>query len=343
MKVSEICNEDLCVITVDRGTIDDHLPNNVLNALKRCKQQFMDSVYNPGEVDHMQRKKSRDRHKEEVARRQTDQKTGFVFPDLRNSLTASVTAADIGIPQISVTMEGEGAEGGDMEGRGGVKEGRGNGVTERRGGAVMEEQVAALVGRGGTRFEAREGNTDASPLATIPEERSRSPSPTFPPTVVVQAEVCPDADPRNRTNYHSDLEMRGTQQYATDINTKYQEVALKLQQGVDVENSHSVQPLNIPLHEPTASPAHPTIQRREKEAEGGGGVAEEGGGEKREKQKKRPHLKLKLERHVAVDLEEVIEGVGDICENTSTNKMEELHGSKVRLHVAEQVHSETTL
>jgi len=44
MKVSEICNEDLCVITVDRGTIDDHLPNNVLNALKRCKQQFMDAV-----------------------------------------------------------------------------------------------------------------------------------------------------------------------------------------------------------------------------------------------------------------------------------------------------------
>lgn len=335
MKVSEICNEDLCVITVDRGTIDDHLPNNVLNALKRCKQQFMDSVYNPGEVDHMRRKKSRGRHKEEVARRQTDQKTGFVFPDLRNSLTASVTAADIGIPQISVTMEGEGGEGSNMERRGGVKEGRGSGVTERRGGAVTEEQVAALVGRGGTRFEAREGNTDASPLATIPEERSRSPSPTLPPTVVVQAEVCPDADPRNRTNYHSDLEMRGTQQYATDITIKNQEVALKLQQGVDVENSPTVQALNIPLHEPTASPAGPTIQRREKEADGGVG------GEKGGKQKKRPHLKLKLERHVAVDLEEVIEVVGDGHENTK--EKEELHGSKIRLHVAEEVHSETTL
>ena len=266
MTVSEICNEDLCVITVDRGTIDDHLPNNVLNALKRCKQQFMDSVYNPGEVDHLRRKKSRDRHKEEEAKKRTDQKTGFVFPDLRNSLTASLKPEEIGIPQISVTMEGEAGEGRG----GGVTVGRGGGVTAGRGG-VTEEQVAALVGRNGTRLEAGE------PLATIPEERSRSPSPTSLPTcsVVVQAEVCPDVDAGNRTNCQ-DLGAEG-----------------------------------------------------------------EGGGGKGGKHKKRPHLKLKLERHVAVDREEMVEGEGDGRDRGTEE--EELHGSKIRLHVAEQVHSETTL
>ena len=59
------------------------------------------------------------------------------------------------------------------------------------------------------------------------------------------------------------------------------------------------------------------------------------------KRDERPHLKLKLERYVAVDLEEMVEGEGD--GRYHGTKEEELHGSKIRLHVAEQVHSETTL
>ena len=31
--------EDLAVIIVDRGMMDDHLPNNVLAALKRCQSE----------------------------------------------------------------------------------------------------------------------------------------------------------------------------------------------------------------------------------------------------------------------------------------------------------------
>lgn len=41
MKVHHIPGEDLCVIKIDRGMIDDHLPNNVLNSLKRCQQQLI--------------------------------------------------------------------------------------------------------------------------------------------------------------------------------------------------------------------------------------------------------------------------------------------------------------
>ena len=41
LAVERISSEDLCVIIMDRGMMDDHLPNAVLNALKRCKKQFL--------------------------------------------------------------------------------------------------------------------------------------------------------------------------------------------------------------------------------------------------------------------------------------------------------------
>ena len=41
LSVERISSEDLCVLIVDRGMVDDHLPNSVLNALKRCKKQFL--------------------------------------------------------------------------------------------------------------------------------------------------------------------------------------------------------------------------------------------------------------------------------------------------------------
>ena len=36
------------MIVMDRGMVDDHLPNAVLNALKRCKKEFLPD-YHPGE------------------------------------------------------------------------------------------------------------------------------------------------------------------------------------------------------------------------------------------------------------------------------------------------------
>ena len=41
LAVERISSEDLCVMIMDRGMIDDHLPNAVLNALKRCKNEFL--------------------------------------------------------------------------------------------------------------------------------------------------------------------------------------------------------------------------------------------------------------------------------------------------------------
>ena len=41
LSVERISSEDLCVLLMDRGMVDDHLPNSVLNALKRCKNQFL--------------------------------------------------------------------------------------------------------------------------------------------------------------------------------------------------------------------------------------------------------------------------------------------------------------
>jgi hypothetical protein len=41
LAVERISSEDLCVMIMDRGMMDDHLPNAVLNALKRCQKEFL--------------------------------------------------------------------------------------------------------------------------------------------------------------------------------------------------------------------------------------------------------------------------------------------------------------
>ena len=46
--------EDLAVILVDRGMVDDHLPNNVLTALKKCQQQVSRGRPSPQSPHHQQ-------------------------------------------------------------------------------------------------------------------------------------------------------------------------------------------------------------------------------------------------------------------------------------------------
>ena len=41
--VMEVNRENMCVIMVDEGAVDDHLPNHVLHALESCKSQFINS------------------------------------------------------------------------------------------------------------------------------------------------------------------------------------------------------------------------------------------------------------------------------------------------------------
>ncbi len=42
--MKETNRENLCVILMDEGVVDDHLPNHVLNALKTCKTRLVDSL-----------------------------------------------------------------------------------------------------------------------------------------------------------------------------------------------------------------------------------------------------------------------------------------------------------
>ena len=43
LEVVEVNRENMCVILIDNGVVDDHLPNHVLSALKSCKTSLMNS------------------------------------------------------------------------------------------------------------------------------------------------------------------------------------------------------------------------------------------------------------------------------------------------------------
>ena len=48
--MNHVNSEDICVITVDRGMVDDHLPNSVLAALLRCQKEIVGRQYRPRKV-----------------------------------------------------------------------------------------------------------------------------------------------------------------------------------------------------------------------------------------------------------------------------------------------------
>ncbi len=50
MHVSWVSSEDLCVILVDRGIVEDHLPTSVLGAMKRCNGSFIQGTYDPAKT-----------------------------------------------------------------------------------------------------------------------------------------------------------------------------------------------------------------------------------------------------------------------------------------------------
>ena len=39
--VHHVAGEDLCVMKMDRGMVDDHLPNAVMSALDQCEKEFI--------------------------------------------------------------------------------------------------------------------------------------------------------------------------------------------------------------------------------------------------------------------------------------------------------------
>ena len=50
MKVTHKPGEDFSVILLDRGILEDHLPNNVLSAMKRCQAQLITPHYTSEEI-----------------------------------------------------------------------------------------------------------------------------------------------------------------------------------------------------------------------------------------------------------------------------------------------------
>ena len=44
------------MIIIDKGIVQDHLPNEVLNAMKRCNSQLISGNYDPVEVEQKRKK-----------------------------------------------------------------------------------------------------------------------------------------------------------------------------------------------------------------------------------------------------------------------------------------------
>ena len=53
LEMEKLQNEDLCMILIDRGAVEDHLPNHVLASLERFKRQSLAPYYNEAEVDRL--------------------------------------------------------------------------------------------------------------------------------------------------------------------------------------------------------------------------------------------------------------------------------------------------
>ena len=55
--VRHLNDEDLSVIMIERGMVDDHLPNNVLNALKGCQKEQVGNFRDAEEIRSMKEQK----------------------------------------------------------------------------------------------------------------------------------------------------------------------------------------------------------------------------------------------------------------------------------------------
>lgn len=75
--VMEVNRENMCVILIDEGMVDDHLPNHVLSALQACEANFMSSpqIYKSKEI-----KEERERAESHLANLRTLKKDKFVCP-----------------------------------------------------------------------------------------------------------------------------------------------------------------------------------------------------------------------------------------------------------------------
>ena len=68
LEMQRVRNEDLCMIIIDRGVVDDHLPNHVLNSLKRFKRQCLTEYYHETDVDNLRKQRRKEMQERKKAR-----------------------------------------------------------------------------------------------------------------------------------------------------------------------------------------------------------------------------------------------------------------------------------
>ncbi len=96
--MKETNRENLCVILMDEGVVDDHLPNHVLNALKTCKTRLVDSLET---YDSEAIKKIREQQVELLCRiprgnKSRDPRDGFIFVNTASPMTEPIGGPSLG-------------------------------------------------------------------------------------------------------------------------------------------------------------------------------------------------------------------------------------------------------
>ena len=72
LEMERLRNEDLCMILIDRGVVEDHLPNHVLDSLVQFKQQCLAQHYREEEVKKLREVGKRERQEHREARKKTN-------------------------------------------------------------------------------------------------------------------------------------------------------------------------------------------------------------------------------------------------------------------------------
>ena len=78
LEMERLRNEDLCMILIDRGVVEDHLPNHVLDSLVQFKQQCLAQHYKEEEVERLREVRRRERQEHREARNKTNT-AGYVY------------------------------------------------------------------------------------------------------------------------------------------------------------------------------------------------------------------------------------------------------------------------
>ena len=98
LEMERVRNEDLCMIIIDRGAMEDHLPNHVLAALQRFKRQSLGQSYREAEVERLREEAWREMNQKRKARALSSARGGAPFRSVsarRNPMEQRVSGSQI--------------------------------------------------------------------------------------------------------------------------------------------------------------------------------------------------------------------------------------------------------